>query len=121
MYTYVPVGDTLLRNFVMASVQTDYVGEEKRPGTDCSRMCPNSHDLWELGYSCILIVLLTHILKYNSAYLALLHAVSHSRQKLLAVQRLIAYSTKFVVHSLTVLDSSDPKFLQQLVFTFETH
>ena len=63
----------------------------------------------------IFIMLLTQILKYNSAYLASLQAVSHSRQKLLAVQRLIAYSTKFVVHSLTALDSSDPEFLEQLV------
>ena len=103
-----------LQTSVIASVQTNYVREEKWPGTDCSGMRPNSHNLHFHRVT-------DHILKYNSAYLALLQAVSHSRQKLLAVQRLIAYSTKFVVHSLTGLDSSDPEFLEWLVFTFETN
>ena len=49
-------------------------GRKKQPDTNCSRMCPNSHDLWELGYSCILIVLLIRILTYT--YFCLLKAGS---------------------------------------------
>ena len=38
--TYVPVGDThyLANLSYISSVQTDYAGEEKWPGTDCSHM-----------------------------------------------------------------------------------